>query len=173
MMRFLGSPECQALLDLVLSEAESDTGTWSLATYVKVRNVVPRFPSTDMALFVKRVVDLSISPTSKSSTRYKLAQIMSAIHGLCVPEFEHAMRDYHSAIEESCEEIGQSGELGKPTVKLLKALAADPSRRATGGTDLHLRRVSATPVFAPADVICHSRVSRSPGPGLLPSPSLV
>jgi hypothetical protein len=170
MMRYLGSAECQALIDLIFTEAESDTGTWSLATYVKVRNVVPRFASSDMALFAKRVVDLAICPTTKGTTRYKLAQILSAIHGLCVPEFEHAIRNYHVAIEESCDEISQSSELGKPTAKLLKSLAVDPSPR---GTDLHLRRVSATPVYAPAEVIVQARVSRSPGPGLLPSTSLV
>jgi hypothetical protein len=80
MTRLIGSIECQALVDLGLSEAESDTDTWSLATYVKVRDVVPHFANSSMALVAKRMVDLALSHILKCSTCYKLAQIVSAIH---------------------------------------------------------------------------------------------
>jgi hypothetical protein len=173
MRRLLGSAECLSLIDLVLSEADSDTGTWSLASYVKIRNVVPHFASTDMALFVKSVLDLILSPTTKTTTRYKLAQILSAIHSLGVPEFDHLMRGFMQEIEDSCEEISQSGELGKPTVKLLKSLAVDRSARTGAGQEMHLRRVSATPVYLGSDGAFLHRMSRSPDPGLPPSASLL
>jgi hypothetical protein len=173
MTRLLGSAECLSLIDLVISEAEADTGTWCLATYVKIRNVIPHFPRCDLALFVKRVVDLTLEPSTKCTTRYKLAQILSAVHGLALPEFENAIHACLQPIEDSCDEIARSGDLGKATVKLLKSLAVERAPKVVGAFDLHSRRVSATPVHSPIDVaVGHSpRTCRSPDPGISPSAS--
>jgi hypothetical protein len=171
MTRFVGSAVCLALTDLVLKEAESDTGTWSLATYVKIRNMIPRFAATETALFVKRVLELALSPASNSGTRYKLAQILSAIHGLALPEFEHAIRGHLAAMEASYEEIGQSGELGKPTVRLLQSLSLARLPKSASGAELRIRRVSATPAHSPSEVAVGQipRVGRSPDPGVMPA----
>jgi hypothetical protein len=163
MTRFLGSAECLSLIDLVLTEAESDTGTWSLSSYLKIRSLVPRFASSDMATFIKSVMNVAIGPDAKSQTRYKLAQILSAMHALGIPEFEHALRNYYPEIEDSCEKIIDSGELGKPTVKLLKSLEAERHLGAAAD-DVHLRRVSATPSYSPSAGLGVPRVSRSPVP---------
>jgi hypothetical protein len=177
MSRFLGSAECLSFIDLVISEAETDTGTWSLATYLKMRKVIPHFPGTDMALFVKRVVDLAAGPSTKPTTRYKLAQILSAVHALGLPEFERAVHEYHQTIEDSCEEINQSCDLGKPTVRLLKSLAVERGPRLTGGlSDFHLRRISATPVYSPSNpaIFLGARMCRSPDPAAVSgSPSVL
>jgi hypothetical protein len=130
-----------------MEEAEEETGTWSLATYLKLKSVLFDFSSADASLLVQRAITLINSADCKFTTRYKLAQLLSAIHTQKVPEFERLFSECQNGLTENCDSFAQSGRLGTATAKLLLSLHTKekPLERRTHpstSVDLPARRLS-------------------------------
>jgi hypothetical protein len=147
----------RSLIKDLIAEAEAKTGTWKLATYLKMRAMIHQFTQCDCTLLVDRIVDLITRDDTELATTYKLSQMCSAIHKLSIPAFEHLFSEHRAAFEDVCKKIHSTRSLGGPTVQLLRSLAvpANRSRRA--------RRQSVTPAvtnreFRVPRIIC----SRTP-----------
>jgi hypothetical protein len=158
------SGEWEPLLHEVLSEADSESGTWSMATYLKVRSSVMRFSPSDAEQFVKQIFD-AFFHTSADRTRYKLAQILSAIHQFALPDFERAFAGHGDALLYHSEQFNRAGELGKPTAALLNSLGQPPVR--CTGAESRPRRLSAGHIHAvlASPSLAKYPVSRTPDPG--------
>jgi hypothetical protein len=67
---------------------------------VKLRSVIRNFSRSGVEVFVVRMMDIIFSSSSNYSTRYKLLQMLSAIHNFRVPEFESAFEQYQAVLQE-------------------------------------------------------------------------
>jgi hypothetical protein len=117
-----------AFTDQLIAEAESTTGTWTLATYHKLQNAVREFPLAACDSFLQRTLELLGADMTRLVTCYKLAQICSAIHTLRVPDFDRLFIAFEERASKTYERIAGAGYLGRPTVQLLQSLARQPGR---------------------------------------------
>jgi hypothetical protein len=165
--------EFEAFLKDVVSEAGSDSGTWSLATCMRLRSLFPRLSPSDASLFIGEVVRIIVSPACKPLERYKLAQMCTAIHAMALPHAETFLRTCQVLIEQFYSQIDEAHLLGKPTIQLLQFLykGAPNVRRGSAPGEGHHRRGSAAlipgpiyevkPAFAPS--------SKTPDPRPMPA----
>jgi hypothetical protein len=136
-----------ALVRSLIAEAEEDTGTWALATYMNLKTSLLSFSPAHAAYLVQSVTETMFSPICKSTTRYKLAQLLSAIHAQKLQEFERLFGEYKTRFSEHYETFSESGNLGAATVQLLEGLHAREGNRRVAGRpglsgDIRRRRFS-------------------------------
>jgi hypothetical protein len=109
------------LIARILEEAKSDSGTWSFATYVRLRTEVPKLTPEQAALFVTRIIEEMIQPHASPLERFKLAQLCTLLTAPRFPDFRSStlFAPHAPRVLERMLAIEGSHELGKPTVKLL------------------------------------------------------
>jgi hypothetical protein len=121
-MRCPPSSQGSGFLDELIAEAESEQGTWSLATYTKIQTAAHFLSPESCNDLLQRMQRLITANSTDPTTRYKLAQIASAICVLKIPEFDRLFPEFEAHVSQSYDKIGDSGHLGPMTVRLLQSL---------------------------------------------------
>jgi hypothetical protein len=122
MQRIQVNPDLALLAKSLITEAESQAGTWSLSTYSNLRNMAPRFSRMEAAALANAIVEAILNPDASPPTRYKLAQLTSLISKLGVDVFRGVFLPFEGKLTDLCATIEEGHELGKPTIKLLMSL---------------------------------------------------
>jgi hypothetical protein len=117
--------DCQRFLNELIEEAESASGTWSLATYNSLRLRAIDLSEPDRRMLVSEIFERLLGASDAPSTCYKLAQILSAFRVMHFPEFDAVVRRYEEMIGRFCEQLNHATMLGGPTIKLLRFLLPD------------------------------------------------
>ena len=127
MARRTSGAELEVIIEKLIEEARSDSGTWSLKTYTVLRKDVERFDVESAAQCVDCIVT-ALRCETKPTTRYKLAQLCTILRSLRPPLFEDIFQKHQEEVESTYKEISEA-ELGHSTVKLLKSLFQELTRR--------------------------------------------
>jgi hypothetical protein len=146
------SPDtCARFIDDLIAEAQTNTGTWRLSTYVRMRDVIRKFPPAMAEVCVKRIFAHLLDAATTSTTRYKLSQICSAIHMLGLPDFDRLFREKEVQIQQLCD-LMKPSDLGAPTISFLHSLTAErrPHPSFGGASETSARRSSVRPIAVPA-----------------------
>jgi hypothetical protein len=128
MLRCRPPAQWSEFIDELIAEAESEQGTWSLATYTKIQTAARLFPLAFCDDLLQRMQQLITTDSTKPTTRYKLAQMASAIYTLKLPEFDRLFPAFEAHVSQAYDTIRGSGKLGPPTVNLLESLAIKGAR---------------------------------------------
>jgi hypothetical protein len=122
MQRVQVNPELAVFATSLITEAQSQSGTWSLSTYSTLRAMAPRFSRMEAAALASRIMEAVLNPDASPSTRYKLAQLTSLITKMGVDVFRGVFLPFEGKVTDICSTIEDSHELAVPTVKLLMSL---------------------------------------------------
>jgi hypothetical protein len=128
MMRYRRAAQWSGFIDELIAEAESEQGTWCLTTYTKIQTFARLFPPASCDDLLQRVQRLITADSTRPSTRYKLAQMASAICLLRLPEFDRLFPAFEAGVSQAYDKIRDGGQLGAPTVRLLESLATKSAR---------------------------------------------
>lgn len=118
--RHVTKEEQDSLIDLILSEANTERGTWSLAAYNKINAEVTKYGKAEAINLIDTVTARMTDNNTSPKTRYKLAQLCSSINSQHLPQFTEAMAAHVKEIELFCQKI-QNVQLGNATCRLLRS----------------------------------------------------
>jgi hypothetical protein len=148
-----------------MAEADSDSGTWTLSTTLKVRNSVPTFAQSDINYFVGALMDVVLREGTKVNTVYKMAQLSTFLVKLGVPIIYEAFKPYEEKISAACVEFERSDDLGKATATLFHSVFAESAQAKP------LCRGTTKPKFISSKQSPRMSFSRTPEPRLRVPPS--
>jgi hypothetical protein len=111
-----------SLLAQIMAEAKSGSGTWALATYVKLRDSAERFTEWNARAFVVAILNEMCNPSNGPRTRFKLAQLCSSIHCWSQPPFEAAFQAESVRLSGLRKELANRSNLDKSTIALLDSI---------------------------------------------------
>lgn len=116
------SPGMQNIVGRVIEEANSETDSWSLATYTAVRNAT-RSVTGQMAMsFVAPIMQELLKDGQTVLTRYKLAQMCTILKATPSQQFGGAFQRYEASVAAIYAELECGGDLGRGTAQLLRTL---------------------------------------------------
>jgi hypothetical protein len=122
MLRIPSNGEVMALVESLFAEADSQAGTWSLATCSNLRVIAPQLSRTDAVYLANAVMEGILKEATSPPTRYKLAQLAALISKLGVEAFAQVYLPFEQRIVAIFPQIEESHQLGRPTIALLSGL---------------------------------------------------
>jgi hypothetical protein len=147
-------------VDDIIAEADSDSGTWTLSTTIKVRNSVATFNQSDITYFVGALMDVVLREGTKVNTIYTMAQLSTFLVKLAIPILHDAFKPYEEKILTACVQLEGNDDLGKATATLFHSVFTESA---------HFRpssRGSFTPKFTSSKHPSRGVCSRTPEPRL-------
>ena len=85
-MKKLSTTELSEFTTIILNEAKSTSGTWSLSTYDLIKSNATLFNDNDCKFFLEQVVNHI--ENGNPSEKYKLSQLCSILHSMNNPIIE-------------------------------------------------------------------------------------
>jgi hypothetical protein len=119
------------LTDDVIREAASDSGTWSYATYVKVKKRASEMTWDDATRFLAVIIDHIIQPDVSPLMLFKLAQLCTILHSMDFAPVTGAFPQFERQITAAYPRIEQVTEFGRPVGRLLATLFPPKDRKAS------------------------------------------
>ncbi|OHS97310.1 hypothetical protein TRFO_36501 [Tritrichomonas foetus] len=130
MTTYLAKATLQSFTDSILKEAESSSGTWSLATYSQIKEKVLSFDSCESQFFFDTILERLIDTNTETHVRYKLSQLCCIIHSMNVPSIEEYFKSSQQTILKISEiQSDNKKPLYIASNKLLKSIYEDPVKR--------------------------------------------
>jgi hypothetical protein len=118
-------PETLAFLEGVLEEAASESGTWSLPTYMAFRARIAEADPQEAKAMLYSFISLILDGATKPVTRYKLSQLCSAVHTFNLRHCEDVFREYMPLIRDMLEKLDNGHPLSRPITHLWGSLLAE------------------------------------------------
>jgi hypothetical protein len=119
-------PPWRSFFQEVITEAKGPAGTWSFATYSKLRDVLSDFSDDSTRFFLTGIFNELCSVDNGSCTKYKLAQICATIHAMHFSQFDREFPRMQTRLKLCCQTLPPD-ELRSVTIAILEGLFRKPT----------------------------------------------
>lgn len=121
--------ELSKFTENIFKEAESSSGTWSLATYNHFREKIVQFRESEVEYFFGKIINAIVEDEIQYTTRYKLAQLCSISHTTQLPLIEAYFKQVRGKIDALSKPSADDPPLLIASDKLLRSLYEEPAKR--------------------------------------------
>jgi hypothetical protein len=112
--------DIQILCTDLLQEAQTDSGTWLLATHNRLVDALSGMTPEIFESFLTRIIEALVSPTALGRERFKLAQICTLCRGKQCPRVGDILQHFKTELLAARAPLGDP--LDEPIAKLLDSL---------------------------------------------------
>ncbi|KAH0787447.1 hypothetical protein GPJ56_008642 [Histomonas meleagridis] len=110
------------LINDLMREALSATGTWSLASIQKLKTKIFAFSMRESEIFIEEILKTLTDANTSPNSQFKIAQLLTTVHSMRINTVELAFQTHRERIEAIFPDIDSKQPFGRLTVSLLKSI---------------------------------------------------